>query len=269
MVHITNGDCVGDTLRRWAGEPRLIVWHDTLHEGPVRQGLPFASLSAERQEWLTAEGYGPISFAQRDKACARLAPRDSVWLWFEDDLYDQLQLLQILDFLHAEGLTSSDHYLIPIPRPLPLEQMAAMAAAKQKVTPEMIDTAVRAWAAFRSPDPRAIPDLLDSADLTALPDLRPAFIRLREHSPAPPFGLNRTERAIVMFLESGGMTATDLFVETQRLEERPFLGDTTFYWYLNHLSPLVQRDESGIYRLHSGLRPSPRSRWVGGVLFNH
>src|SRR5687768_14907994 len=149
MVHITNGDAVAEKLRRWAGEPRLIVWHDVLHEGPVPGGLSLEELTAIRVAWLSANGYGPgDKLIERDRQLRRLVARDSLWLWFEDDLYDQLQLLQLLNFVHEEGLTESPHFLLDVPRSLAVEQMAGIAAAKARITPEMIETGVRAWQAF-------------------------------------------------------------------------------------------------------------------------
>ena len=158
MVHITTGDAVAEKLRRWAGEPRLIVWHDILHEGPVPGGLPLEELTAIRGAWLQANGYGSAGkLNERDRQLRRLVARDSLWLWFEDDLYDQLQLLQILNFIHEEGLTESPHFIVDIPRTLQVEQMAGLAAAKVRLTPEMIETGVRAWQAFTT---SAVPALL-------------------------------------------------------------------------------------------------------------
>lgn len=137
MVHITSGNAVADKLRRWAGEPRLIVWDDE----------------------------------SRDRQLRRLVGRDSLWLWFEADLHNQLQLLQCLDFLQAEGLTSSPHFLVDIPRTMAVEQMAGLAANKVRVTPAMLETAVRAWRAFTT---ATVPALLQT-DLSALPHLRPAM----------------------------------------------------------------------------------------------
>lgn len=238
MVHITNGDSVAEKLRRWAGEPRLIVWHDLLHEGPVLPGLPLEELTAIRGAWLESNGYGPADkLVERDRQLRRLVARDSLWLWFEDDLYDQLQLLQILNFIHEEGLTESSHFVVEIPRTLQVERMAALAAAKVRLTPEMIETGVRGWEAFTS---SAVPTLLET-DISALSHLRPAMERLLQKG--------RVNETILALLREGGKTARQLFDEYQKTEERPFLGDTTFFRYLNALAPLVQKDHNGIYRL--------------------
>jgi hypothetical protein len=56
-------------------------------------------------------------------------------------------------------------------------------------------------------------------------------------------------RTIVELLRGGGKTAGQLFGEYQKTEERPFLGDTTFFWYLERMGPRVVKDGAGIWRL--------------------
>jgi hypothetical protein len=231
MVHITNGDAVAEKLREWAGEPRLIVWHDILHEGPLPPGKSLEEFTAIRSRWLAENGYhGPPKLEERDIQLRRLVARDSLWLWFEDDLYDQLQLVQLLHFLHTEGLTASPHFLVTIPRSLRVEDMAALAANKSRVTPEMLATAARAWHAITTSQ---IPALLDT-DLDPLPDLRPAMERFLQHGPLN----NRVLQTIRHLLaEDPNRSPEQLFAAYQRTEERPFLGDSTFFRYLRQALP--------------------------------
>ncbi len=237
-----NGDAVAEKLRRWAGEPRLIIWHDVLHEGPVVAGLGLEELTALRSAWLAGEGYESGKLEERDRQMRRLVARDSLWFWFEDDLYDQLQLLQALHFVWAEGLTASPHFLVDIPRDLAVEKMAGLAAGKARVTPGMLELGARAWEMFTQ---GRAGELL-GWDLTALPHLRAAVERLLEHGPGDD---NRVRRTIVQLLRGGGKTAGQLFGEYQKTEERPFLGDTTFFWYLERMGPRVFKDAAGIWRL--------------------
>ena len=95
MRHLTNGDLAAAVIRRVApGE--VIPWRDVLHEGPVRAGLTLDELSTERAAFITEAGWGRASFADRDAALRSLVAEDEVVLWFEHDLYDQLQIAQIL-----------------------------------------------------------------------------------------------------------------------------------------------------------------------------
>ena len=122
MLHITNGESV--SLPQTGLPGQVIYWNDILHDGPVPRGLPLEELSRIRARFI-AEFFGmplsEVSFAQRDQAIARFRDHEEVVLWFEHDLYDQLQLIQILEwFSHQDlgptrlSLISVNNYLGPM-----------------------------------------------------------------------------------------------------------------------------------------------------------
>ena len=107
MLHVTNGESAGAVIRATGIDGDVLCWNDVLHEGPV----PRAS-SRELREirakflsgWATAEDVLG-SLTTRDERLARAAADGvAIVLWFEHDLYDQLQLLQILDLLAQESV---------------------------------------------------------------------------------------------------------------------------------------------------------------------
>src|SRR6185437_14289421 len=95
QLQVTNGDSAAHTLRELGLPGELLVWRDILHAGPVPAVGP-AELRVVRAEYLSAQGYAPYEavltdFTQRDAA---LDGHDGDFLlWFEADLYDQLQLI--------------------------------------------------------------------------------------------------------------------------------------------------------------------------------
>jgi hypothetical protein len=99
-LYVTNGDSTGDTLRETALGGDL-CWRDALNEGPV-PALPQERLREVRAGFLSECGWGSrhaiaAELERRDRLLERsLRERRHVVLWFEHDLYDQLQLLQIL-----------------------------------------------------------------------------------------------------------------------------------------------------------------------------
>lgn len=243
MLHVVSGDAVAGLIRRWAGEPRLLVWRDALYEGPLFPAETLEALTSARAAyWSGFEAESGNPLIERDRQARRIVARDSLWLWFQDNLHDQLQLIQILDFLDREGLTRGPHFLVPIPRELRVEDMAGLAAAKVRLGPEQFAAARTAWQAVC----QGSPETLTAEALAPLPDLAPAIARLLEHRP----GNYRVERVIRELLaERGGATAGQLFAAYQLTEERPFLGDAVFYHYLDRVAV---RDERGNYRLPAG-----------------
>jgi hypothetical protein len=114
-LNITNGDSAAATLSEAGVEGKIIPWRDVLHEGPVDSSLSLEELSKGRARFISEQGWDDFAhvsgdFAERDRVIRHLDYFDEVVLWFEDDLYDQLQLIQLLDFFGrgaARGKTLS------------------------------------------------------------------------------------------------------------------------------------------------------------------
>ena len=244
---ITNGDGAGELLRRTLHGSEVLPWRDVLYEGPLPPTGTLEDLTKLRIEHLAASGggeRGAIEFelTARDRGLAMSANFDRVVLWFEHDLYDQLQLLQVLDWFAdhpPEGgsllLVQTEDY-IGRQEPDVIPRLAETAAP---VTQPQLDVAKRAWAALRQPTPEAWAKLLDE-DTSALPFLRPAVLRMLEELPGPD-GLTRTERQMLSTVEA--MSALGLFVAVQKMEEAEFMGDWSFWRLLDQLAlanePLV------------------------------
>jgi hypothetical protein len=282
MLHITNGESV--SLPRTGLPGQIIYWRDVLHDGPVPRGLPLPELSRIRASFI-AEFFGipssEVSFVQRDEAISRFRDHEEVVLWFEHDLYDQLQLIQILDwFSHQDAggtrlsLISVNSYL----GTLHPEQLRPLFDSRHEVTAHELKTARTAWEAFCSAEPTGLAALVDG-DTSALPFLRDALLRHLEQFPSLRNGLSRAERQILQLTGSGISEFHDLFPAAQKMEESIWMGDSTFHQYLRRLAgarhPLLDADNSGFRttdfgrQVHEGkedhVRANGINRWLGGV----
>src|SRR5687768_1889225 len=106
MLHITNGDAAAGGIRAAGVDGPVLPWRDVLHEGPVPGGFTLAQLGGVRALFLATcdfarEREAAAEFAYRDRVLEAAGAEDEVVLWFEHDLYDQLQLLQLLDWFAA------------------------------------------------------------------------------------------------------------------------------------------------------------------------
>ena len=122
-LHITNGDGALYLLKKAGIFGTHVAWRDALNEGPVPAGLSLEETSAVRARYLADRGHGSAiklihDFERRDALIRCAGDYDEVVLWFEHDLYDQLQLLQALTALEELdlepgriSLVQSDHYL--------------------------------------------------------------------------------------------------------------------------------------------------------------
>jgi hypothetical protein len=284
MLHVTNGDSAADPIRSLGLGGDVLPWRDVLHEGPVPAPATLDSLRPLRARFLAGSGQSAVDVAreleQRDRRLLAGGHDGEVALWFEHDLYDQLQLLQILDAWAAREepprltLVQSDDYL----GLLDATRLRALWARRVEVTDAQLEAARRAWGAFASPDPRAIEGVLDN--VAELPYMRAALVRLLEEFPAVDTGLSRTERQILETLVIGSWPLGELFrAAHHEREEAFFLGDLGFYDAVRTLAggdmPLVSIENDKAWLTDAGcdvmagrrdrVQALGIDRWLGGV----
>ncbi len=267
LLHLTNGSSIIPSIRAAGVVGAIVPWDDVLHEGPVPAGRNVAAMRATRAEFLASCGWGSRdeiarSLAARDAVLEAASgssnfvnvtpdqemharPVDEIVLWFEHDLYDQLQILQILDRLPLDGgprLTAvpDDDYL----GYQPAARFPELFAARREVTSSQRIAARDAWNAFRSEDPRAIVNVLQR--VTDLPHLPAALRRHLQQFPSARNGLSRTEQQALEAIARGVTHLRDIFTQANHSsEEAVFMGDAAFLFHLRGVvrgpRPLLSR----------------------------
>ena len=300
-LHVTNGDITADLLRRAGLAGDALVWADVLHEGPVPGGLDDDGLRRARAGFLAGvDGIGGDGirrrFEDRDRTLA--AGRDGRYLlWFEADLYCQLQLAQILAVLGALGVAPERITLVCIGEypgiahfgglgQLDPGQLPGLLDSAAALTPAAMELAGAAWSALGAGDPGGLGPVAASRS----PELRflgEAFDRLGREYPSTRDGLSLTERRLLAAAAAEpGATAAAAFTRMGEREPRPFLGDLFGFRILARLAgarvPLVEADPPGGVAAGTRLRVTEAGRrvlaadadhvalngidrWVGGV----
>jgi hypothetical protein len=277
-----------------------VVWRDVLHEGPV----PDVAEHELREVRARFVGGGDpeavaavrAAFEERDRVLADGRDGEYV-LWFEADLYDQLQLAQILAALGALRVAPERITLICIGEHVGIaqfgglgelrsEQLAALPATSAvPLTDDALALAISAWAALRAPDPGGL-DAVAAARSPQLRFLHEAFDRLGREYPSTRDGLSLTERRLLAAVAGGAATAGEAFVRAAAREARPFLGDTWAYAVIERLAaasvPLLVVEAGAAVDRHASVRITEAGarvlrgdgdhvalngvdRWVGGV----
>jgi redox-sensitive transcriptional activator SoxR len=247
LLHVTNGESAGNTLRQTTLGGAVLPWQDALHEGPV-PALGRAELLRARAQFLARCGWGSrtalLSALERRDRQYLDALRDTrqVVLWFEHDLYDQLQLL---DGLALARETERLPELIVVgsfpgrPRfrglgELTARELETLWKDRRPASPALLEESAAVWDAFRAPDPT--PLAYWAARRLSQPFLAAALRRLLEELPSTSNGLSGSERRALEAIAAGARTPSAAFVGAQRLEDAPFLGDAWFYRALAALS---------------------------------
>jgi hypothetical protein len=283
MLHITNGSSVSLGESGLGGD--VLVWLDSLPDGPVPRGLDLDALTLVRAAFLA--GFFGIDAEQvrhdlagRNRRLRAWRDHDEVVLWFEHDLFDQLQLLQLLDYFASENdaagrvsLVQADTYL----GCMPPEKLAELFPSRQPVSTEQLQFGSDAWAAFRDPAPSR---LAEFAARSELPYVAPAFHRLLEDFPSRRNGLGRTQLQMLEAIEAAGPTTLRAaFLESQEREGAVFLGDSSFFAYARELAscanPLLSIHDGQASITDAGravlegradhIELNGIDRWIGGV----
>lgn len=218
-LHVTNGDSVLYVFKKAGILGTHVAWRDALNEGPVPAGLTLEETSAVRARYLAERGYAkPIKiihdFEIRDAQIRKAGEFPEVVLWFEHDLFDQLQLLQVLtafEELQLEPgrvtLVQSDHYL----GSMTADELSPLLPRRRTATAATFKSARRAWERFTSPSPA---DLFAAAqeDSIGLPFLRAALKRLCEEYPLREGGLSRSQRQALAAVAQGPAEAAGILL---------------------------------------------------------
>jgi hypothetical protein len=244
-LNVTSGDKTVELLRQSSVPGELLPWRDVLHEGPVPAGLSLEELSRVRARFISDSLWGESfeqvlsEFAERDNVLKAFKRFDEIVLWFEHDLYDQLHLLQLLQWFALRRQVGPPLTVICIGEypgierflgltQLSPDQLDSLYEQRTPVTETVLTLGESAWKAFTNSRPDAIQELLRE-ELSALPFLRGALFRHLEQFPSTRNGLSRTETQILEVLQAGPAELRRVFRASQiELEERPFMGDVPF-----------------------------------------
>jgi uncharacterized protein DUF1835 len=298
MLHVVNGDSALGSLRESGVPGEFTTFGDVLYDGPALPGLTPEEWRRLRAEYHAAGGARPVErclekLRREDRALAAAREFEEVVVWCEHDLYDQLSLVHLLVDLAERDLGGTKLALVCIGEfpgvarfvglgQLTPAQIGPLVDTRHPVSREQLCLADETWRAFTSPDPTRVEAVL-ARDTSALPFLAGALERFLEQFPGESDGLSRTERAILEEVGAGKRTFRALFPAVADREERPFMGDDTFFRVMRGLAsgraPLLAIEgdpASGRLSLtdagravlegrEDAVRLNGIDRWMGGV----
>lgn len=240
----TNGDSASSKIEELKLADKAVPWRDILHEGPVEGHMPLAKRSESRAKFIHEFAGGDPTeilqgFKERDKTLFYLNEYSRVELWFEHDLYDQLQLLQILDFAH-HNLEQQDFYLVQsydYLGEMDDDAFQALPVLSKPVTQSMKAYASKAWNALTQETPANLIRVLDNEDM---PYTAPAIRRLVMEYPDSRTGLPTSIFNAFTLLLNGPASVGKLFKHMQNCELAKFMGDLSFAKYIDEFGTCLQ-----------------------------
>lgn len=250
MLHIHNGESTAGTLRDFGFPGDHYAFKEVLMCGPTPAGLSQDDWFALRAKFLADEYELELDDALRDlhsqeQLLDSIAGHDEVILWFEHDLFCQINLIYLLDRLSRRPSSATRLSLICIGEfpgiddfrglgQLSGEQLASLFDGRHDITESESKTAARAWAAYCSRDPRAIANLLNEGT-SSMPLLQQALLLHMARFPSAKNGLGRVENRALELISRGPVDFKSLFPLFAKSEPVYGLGDSQFWSELKRL----------------------------------
>ena len=266
------------------------IWADPLYEGPVpavsdeelveiRTRFLLGSDAPDEDRWNDLRRWRDVIDDHRSY--------DELVLWFEHDLFDQLNLIQLLSWLRSRvpgARTVSVICIGSFPgRPdfhglgeLTAPELESLFDARRPVSDAEYAVAERAWQAFRQPTPLDLDEFRHS-NTSAMPFLSRALERFLEEFPSTHDGLSRSERRLLQVAEQE-VPLSRAFRLMHEGEDAYYVSDESFMELIDQFSrtgPPLGLVAGGILRLTdegravlAGQRDRVAyglDRWMGGV----
>ncbi|MCY9665632.1 DUF1835 domain-containing protein [Paenibacillus alginolyticus] len=244
-LHIVNGDAFGDKLRASGIDGDILVWRESLYEGPIGMQmsdsvlLTIRAVYMNRQHGIPQEMFNSTTLEQ-EKALDKLAEDvDVIVLWFEHDLYDQLMLCYLLSRLFALPDRSYKVSLLSINQfpgvelfhglgQLDVIQIKQLHDKWLPVNEGQLLLAYKVWTAYSASEPHLMATLLEE-DLSALPFLKKALEANSERYPSMQNGLNTIQQLILELIGDGEVPVLSLFQKVSNAASHYGLGDLQFW----------------------------------------
>ncbi len=233
FLHVANGTSTTRTIEAAGIQGNLSIWADVLYEGPVPGGVSDDELREIRGSDAPADRVNDMR--QWRAIIERHDAYDELILWYEHDLFDQLNLIQLLPWIRERVPAEKIVSLVCVGsfpgRPnfkglgeLTPAELGSLLETRSPVTDEQYALADRAWHAFRQATPEAL-DTLRLGDTSALPYLATALTRFLQEYPWTTDGLSRTERRLLQLAAGDGIRLFDAFPRMQDDEDAYYITD--------------------------------------------
>ena len=251
MLHIHGGESSANTARQSTVPGEHFGWREALISGPAPSGVVGAEWRKLRARHLSDYYGGDLRKYEADllsheETLATFSGHDEVVLWFEQDLFCQVNLLHLLNWFAHHDLGKTKLSLICIGQfpgietfrglgQLNSDQLASLLDTRHEVSATEKKLATAGWQAYCADNPREIEKLLQT-DTSALPFLKDALQLHLERFPFVRNGLGRIENRGLELIHNGLSKFIDLFPGFGDAEPVYGLGDFQFWVTLKQMS---------------------------------
>lgn len=296
-LHVLNGDATREVFDHSGIPGDKVVWREMLCEGKTPATRNMELFFEERAAYLQQQ-YGidstsylrdlPETFQQLDAA----AGYDEVVLWFEFDLFCQINLVFVLNYLRQSGMALpplsivqlDEHPDVPDFRGMGMlkpEHLPPLFEKRTRLQPDDLQLAQQVWEAYSQETPQAL-EALSQRSSRNLPYLGKALQAHLQRLPAVANGLNAVEHFFLDRLTLGKLREQALYYQFWNEMKIYGFGDFQLDVYIQRLqrAGVVERENQLLSITSLGREvlageqnylsfASQENVWLGGIPLAH
>ncbi|WP_422006781.1 hypothetical protein [Roseivirga pacifica] len=284
-IHILNGDSTLAIFNKSGLEGETLVWRDVLSQGPVNASFGSDQFWADRETYMTSSFEIEPGKFQTDvidpfKAfVSKIGTYKQVVLWFEYDLFCQINMLGLMSYLGEKVEPGTELSLVCTGHiegydklmglgELPADIYTQLYNTRLKLGTREFEYAQGAYDTYSSAD---VDDLYTYMIMPfhELPYLAAAFEAHWKRFPSSETGLSEIEEKMLEFIKEGVKTDRELVGKMLRWQTTHGFGDLQYFGILERIKPLFTNFEK--LELKPNLDKATieslidRNYWLGGA----
>ncbi|OEK02018.1 hypothetical protein BFP97_11015 [Roseivirga sp. 4D4] len=284
ILHILNGDSTLHQFNKSGIEGDTYVWREVLSDGPVSADFGSELFWAERDQFMSREFQ--LEPGRYQKECVTLFKEmegslpiyDEVVLWFEYDLFCQINMVALIHWLGKQELDNTTS-LVCVGKiddsdrlyglgEIEASQYAQLFETRLKLGSREFEFCSDVYETYCASDPTDLYNyvLMSLSELPYLPDALDTHFR---RYPYKDSGLTEIEQRMIDLIEAGESDQRKLVGKMLRWQKHQGFGDLQYFNILENMKPLFKDFEKLV--LHNDLDKSKveqlldRNKKLGGA----
>lgn len=252
ILHILNGDSTLSTFEKANIPGEVIVWREILSEGPVLPDINSAEFWRERENFIcseyndTNERYKKIVIDELNKL-NNINKFDEVVLWFEHDLFCQVNLIFLLNYIYLKefagqlSVINIDEFFKPGFKgigELQPENYSVVYENRLNLNIDDVEASIEVWKIYSDANPSLLNDIED-INFGKLKYLKNAFESHRQRFPFIENGLNKIQSDLLSIIAQKKQTLNEVVTAYLRSDFVYGIGDLQVINYIKSLSPEI------------------------------
>ncbi|MDN5199739.1 DUF1835 domain-containing protein [Fulvivirgaceae bacterium BMA10] len=265
-LHILNGDGTYYAFKESGIQGDVMIWREALACGPVDKEVASETFWKTRSEFITKSYDGLMSDGptiddyirktkQEFEKLQNIDQYQEVILWFEFDLFCQINMIAMLSWLWQNHRDHSNLSLICIDQhpnhpdfrglgQLTPEELAGLLPKKIALERADLKFAHNVWNAYAGSEPNKMLEVLSEQHHEKFPYLKKAIEMHLKRFPSIKTGLNVQQTNLLGIIKMGVESKHRLIGEALKQDKFYGFGDTQYFIESSRLSPLINEGDT-------------------------